>query len=170
MWILVLLIRCLLYKTSPLGHFSELWDEEGEPHQQSAILLQNWPNSSLHDTRGPGHTSLSLFAWVAFAFTELNVSHVSYLYHKIDCHFLYFEFTASNKPCHSCQVSKMLPAVFDEQVIRVYCKKRDVKTVEAAKKHFAQWCKNKKFSKPTVRFIFSSVKNCVFTCSVNVGW
>ncbi|XP_053281037.1 deoxynucleoside triphosphate triphosphohydrolase SAMHD1 isoform X1 [Pleuronectes platessa] len=47
------------------------------------------------------------------------------------------------------QVSKMLPAVFDEQVIRVYCKKRDVKTVEVAKKHFAQWCKNNGFTTPT---------------------
>ncbi|CAB1451020.1 unnamed protein product [Pleuronectes platessa] len=47
------------------------------------------------------------------------------------------------------QVSKMLPAQFNEQLIRVYCKKRDVKTVEAAKRHFVQWCKNKGFTTPT---------------------
>ncbi|XP_060930575.1 deoxynucleoside triphosphate triphosphohydrolase SAMHD1-like [Limanda limanda] len=47
------------------------------------------------------------------------------------------------------QVSKMLPAVFREQVFRVYCKKRDGKTVEAAKKHFVQWCKNNTFPTPT---------------------
>ncbi|XP_060931440.1 deoxynucleoside triphosphate triphosphohydrolase SAMHD1-like [Limanda limanda] len=47
------------------------------------------------------------------------------------------------------QVSNLLPAQFNEQLIRVYCKKRDGKTVEAAKKHFVQWCNNKKSSTPT---------------------
>ncbi|XP_055022361.1 deoxynucleoside triphosphate triphosphohydrolase SAMHD1 isoform X1 [Boleophthalmus pectinirostris] len=46
------------------------------------------------------------------------------------------------------QVSKLLPERFAEQLIRVYCKKTDEKSVEAAKKHFVQWCMDKNFSKP----------------------
>uniref|UniRef100_A0A665T5K2 Deoxynucleoside triphosphate triphosphohydrolase SAMHD1 n=1 Tax=Echeneis naucrates TaxID=173247 RepID=A0A665T5K2_ECHNA len=46
------------------------------------------------------------------------------------------------------QVSKLLPEQFAEQLIRVYCKKRDRKILEAAKKHFVQWCINMNFSKP----------------------
>ncbi|XP_076023306.1 deoxynucleoside triphosphate triphosphohydrolase SAMHD1-like isoform X2 [Genypterus blacodes] len=46
------------------------------------------------------------------------------------------------------QVSRLLPVCFTEQVIRVYCKKRDPKSLKAAKKHFVQWCINMNFSKP----------------------
>ncbi|XP_041859789.1 deoxynucleoside triphosphate triphosphohydrolase SAMHD1 [Melanotaenia boesemani] len=46
------------------------------------------------------------------------------------------------------QVSKLLPEHFAEQLIRVYCKKTDERSLEAAKKHFVQWCMNKNFSKP----------------------
>ncbi|KAM9343911.1 deoxynucleoside triphosphate triphosphohydrolase SAMHD1-like [Pholidichthys leucotaenia] len=46
------------------------------------------------------------------------------------------------------QVSKLLPEHFAEQLIRVYCKKMDEKSVEAARKHFVQWCMDKNFSKP----------------------
>uniref|UniRef100_A0A669FBV3 Deoxynucleoside triphosphate triphosphohydrolase SAMHD1 n=1 Tax=Oreochromis niloticus TaxID=8128 RepID=A0A669FBV3_ORENI len=51
------------------------------------------------------------------------------------------------------QVSKLLPEHFVEQLIRVYCKKTDDKTLEAAKKHFVQWCMDRNFSKPQVLFI-----------------
>ncbi|XP_059190172.1 deoxynucleoside triphosphate triphosphohydrolase SAMHD1-like [Centropristis striata] len=46
------------------------------------------------------------------------------------------------------QVSKLLPEQFAEQLIRVHCKKTDEKSLEAAKKHFVQWCMNMNFSKP----------------------
>ncbi|XP_036447396.1 deoxynucleoside triphosphate triphosphohydrolase SAMHD1-like isoform X1 [Colossoma macropomum] len=46
------------------------------------------------------------------------------------------------------QVSKMLPERFAEQLIRVYCKKTDERSLEAAKKYFVQWCMNRNFSKP----------------------
>ncbi|XP_040914585.1 deoxynucleoside triphosphate triphosphohydrolase SAMHD1 [Toxotes jaculatrix] len=46
------------------------------------------------------------------------------------------------------QVSKLLPEHFAEQLIRVYCKKTDDKSLEAAKKHFVQWCMDRNFSKP----------------------
>ncbi|KAI3357660.1 hypothetical protein L3Q82_016068 [Scortum barcoo] len=46
------------------------------------------------------------------------------------------------------QVSKLLPEQFAEQVIRVYCKKTDDRSLEAAKKHFVQWCMDMNFSKP----------------------
>uniref|UniRef100_A0A7N8XA68 Deoxynucleoside triphosphate triphosphohydrolase SAMHD1 n=1 Tax=Mastacembelus armatus TaxID=205130 RepID=A0A7N8XA68_9TELE len=46
------------------------------------------------------------------------------------------------------QVSKLLPEHFAEQLIRVYCKKRDKKSLEAAGKHFVKWCMDRNFSKP----------------------
>ncbi|XP_029579762.1 deoxynucleoside triphosphate triphosphohydrolase SAMHD1 isoform X1 [Salmo trutta] len=46
------------------------------------------------------------------------------------------------------QVSQMLSDRFHEQLIRVYFKKRDEKTVEAAKMNFVKWCMDNKFSKP----------------------
>ncbi|KAL7859562.1 hypothetical protein SRHO_G00147090 [Serrasalmus rhombeus] len=46
------------------------------------------------------------------------------------------------------EVSKMLPEIFEEQLIRVYCKKTDKKSLEAAKEHFVLWCLEKKLSKP----------------------
>ncbi|XP_073679235.1 deoxynucleoside triphosphate triphosphohydrolase SAMHD1 isoform X1 [Garra rufa] len=49
------------------------------------------------------------------------------------------------------QVSKLLPEHFAEQLIRVYCKKTDDKSLEAAKKYFVQWCMDRNFSKPQAR-------------------
>ncbi|XP_072553050.1 deoxynucleoside triphosphate triphosphohydrolase SAMHD1-like [Salminus brasiliensis] len=46
------------------------------------------------------------------------------------------------------QVSKLLPEKFAEQLIRVYCKKTDERSLEAAKKYFVQWCMNRNFTKP----------------------
>ncbi|XP_061113207.1 deoxynucleoside triphosphate triphosphohydrolase SAMHD1-like [Conger conger] len=46
------------------------------------------------------------------------------------------------------QVSQLLPEKFAEQLIRVYCKRTDRKSLEAAKKYFVQWCINKDFTKP----------------------
>ncbi|XP_067904713.1 deoxynucleoside triphosphate triphosphohydrolase SAMHD1 [Heterodontus francisci] len=46
------------------------------------------------------------------------------------------------------QVSQLLPVRFTEQLIQVYCKKTDEQSVEAAKKHFVQWCINRNFTKP----------------------
>ncbi|XP_077937825.1 deoxynucleoside triphosphate triphosphohydrolase SAMHD1 [Gasterosteus aculeatus] len=46
------------------------------------------------------------------------------------------------------QVSKLLPEQFAEQLIRVYCKKLDSRSLEAAKKNFVQWCMDENFSKP----------------------
>lgn len=51
------------------------------------------------------------------------------------------------------QVSKLLPETFAEQLIRVYFKKTDEGTLDAAKKYFVQWCINMDFSKPQVRFV-----------------
>uniref|UniRef100_A0A673B317 Deoxynucleoside triphosphate triphosphohydrolase SAMHD1 n=1 Tax=Sphaeramia orbicularis TaxID=375764 RepID=A0A673B317_9TELE len=54
------------------------------------------------------------------------------------------------------QVSKLLPEQFAEQLIRVYSKKTDEKSLEAAKKHFVQWCMDKNFSK---NFQFNLIRN-----------
>ncbi|XP_074867790.1 deoxynucleoside triphosphate triphosphohydrolase SAMHD1 isoform X2 [Carettochelys insculpta] len=46
------------------------------------------------------------------------------------------------------QVSRLLPETFAEQLIRVYCKKKDEKSLDAATKYFIQWCMNMDFTKP----------------------
>ncbi|KAF1372632.1 hypothetical protein PFLUV_G00267910 [Perca fluviatilis] len=63
-----------------------------------------------------------------------------YFYNKIN------DDTAFNIPRD--QVSKLLPECFSEQLIRVYSKKTDGPTVEAARKHFIKWCKDKDLPKP----------------------
>ncbi|XP_065778025.1 deoxynucleoside triphosphate triphosphohydrolase SAMHD1 isoform X2 [Muntiacus reevesi] len=46
------------------------------------------------------------------------------------------------------QVSQFLPWIFAEQLIRVYCKKTDEKTLFAARQHFVHWCLINDFTKP----------------------
>uniref|UniRef100_A0A9L0IHA4 Deoxynucleoside triphosphate triphosphohydrolase SAMHD1 n=1 Tax=Equus asinus TaxID=9793 RepID=A0A9L0IHA4_EQUAS len=46
------------------------------------------------------------------------------------------------------QVSQLLPEKFAEQLIRVYCKKTDAKSLFAARQHFVQWCLVRNFTKP----------------------
>ncbi|KAG7477935.1 hypothetical protein MATL_G00074830 [Megalops atlanticus] len=46
------------------------------------------------------------------------------------------------------QVSQLLPQKFAEQLIQVYCKRMDQRSIDAAKKYFVQWCINKDFTKP----------------------
>ncbi|XP_049635415.1 deoxynucleoside triphosphate triphosphohydrolase SAMHD1 [Suncus etruscus] len=46
------------------------------------------------------------------------------------------------------QVSQLLPVIFAEQLIRVYCRKTDGKSLYSAQQYFVQWCSQKNFSKP----------------------
>ncbi|KAF0874296.1 deoxynucleoside triphosphate triphosphohydrolase SAMHD1 [Crocuta crocuta] len=46
------------------------------------------------------------------------------------------------------QVSELLPERFAEQLIRVYCKKTDSKSLFAAKQYFVHWCLINDFTKP----------------------
>ncbi|KAL2103989.1 hypothetical protein ACEWY4_000857 [Coilia grayii] len=46
------------------------------------------------------------------------------------------------------QVSQMLPEKFAEQLIRVYCKRTDERSLEAAQKYFVKWCMDNNFTKP----------------------
>ncbi|XP_024598911.1 deoxynucleoside triphosphate triphosphohydrolase SAMHD1 isoform X5 [Neophocaena asiaeorientalis asiaeorientalis] len=46
------------------------------------------------------------------------------------------------------QVSQFLPEVFAEQLIRVYCKKTDKRSLYAAQQHFVHWCLINNFTKP----------------------
>lgn len=46
------------------------------------------------------------------------------------------------------QVSQLLPQKFAEQLIRVYYKKKDKKSLDTAGKHFIQWCASRDFTKP----------------------
>ncbi|XP_077937859.1 deoxynucleoside triphosphate triphosphohydrolase SAMHD1-like [Gasterosteus aculeatus] len=43
------------------------------------------------------------------------------------------------------QVSKLLPPQFSEQLIQVYCKKLDSRSLKAAKENFDQWCSDNGF-------------------------
>ncbi|TDG96857.1 hypothetical protein EPR50_G00234310 [Perca flavescens] len=49
------------------------------------------------------------------------------------------------------QVSKLLPACFSEQLIRVYSKKTDDQSVEAARNHLVKWCEDKGLPNPQSR-------------------
>ncbi|XP_075033614.1 deoxynucleoside triphosphate triphosphohydrolase SAMHD1 [Mixophyes fleayi] len=62
-------------------------------------------------------------------------------------------FYCKSDPCKAVkitkdQVSQLLPEKFAEQIIRVYCKRMDEKSLEAAKRYFVQWCMDNDFSKP----------------------
>lgn len=46
------------------------------------------------------------------------------------------------------QASQLLPKKFKEQLIRVYCKKTDEKSVRAAQQYFVKWCQLRDFVKP----------------------
>ncbi|XP_064176498.1 deoxynucleoside triphosphate triphosphohydrolase SAMHD1-like [Anguilla rostrata] len=46
------------------------------------------------------------------------------------------------------QVSQLLPEKFAEQLIQVYCRKTDNRSLEMARKYFVQWCINEDFTKP----------------------
>uniref|UniRef100_A0ABI8AJ36 Deoxynucleoside triphosphate triphosphohydrolase SAMHD1 n=1 Tax=Felis catus TaxID=9685 RepID=A0ABI8AJ36_FELCA len=46
------------------------------------------------------------------------------------------------------QVSELLPERFAEQLIRVYCKKTDAKSLFAAHQYFVHWCLIRNFTKP----------------------
>ncbi|KAI3357661.1 hypothetical protein L3Q82_016069, partial [Scortum barcoo] len=46
------------------------------------------------------------------------------------------------------QVSKLLPNCFSEKLIRVYSKKTDVRSMQAAKTLFVEWCREKGFPTP----------------------
>ncbi|XP_043843201.1 deoxynucleoside triphosphate triphosphohydrolase SAMHD1 isoform X2 [Dromiciops gliroides] len=54
------------------------------------------------------------------------------------------------------QVSRLLPEKFAEQLIRVYCKKTDKQSLDAASQYFVQWCINKNFTKPQISFTLIS--------------
>ena len=40
----------------------------------------------------------------------------------------------------------MLPETFSEQLLRIYCKKDDIRGIEMLKKVFADWCKATRIS------------------------
>ena len=44
----------------------------------------------------------------------------------------------------------MLPETFSEQLLRIYCKKDDIRGIEMLKRVFADWCKQQGFPPPKV--------------------
>ncbi|XP_028309859.1 deoxynucleoside triphosphate triphosphohydrolase SAMHD1-like [Gouania willdenowi] len=75
---------------------------------------------------------------------DIMVTSVNIDYRIKDVHF--YRKTDINKAIKLSkeEVSKLLPQQFEEQLFRVYCKKTDQETLEAAKKHFDRWCIDKK--------------------------
>lgn len=68
------------------------------------------------------------------------------------------------KPVLFLQVSKMLPETFAEQLIRVYYKKTDTRSLEAANKYFVKWCLIKDFTKPLVPLALHIICVCLSLC------
>ncbi|XP_066090499.1 deoxynucleoside triphosphate triphosphohydrolase SAMHD1 isoform X1 [Saccopteryx bilineata] len=46
------------------------------------------------------------------------------------------------------QASRLLPEIFEEQLIRVYCKKTDEDSLDAAKEHLNSWCNKRGYIMP----------------------
>ncbi|MEJ1278997.1 SAM domain and HD domain 1 [Cricetulus griseus] len=55
-------------------------------------------------------------------------------------------FYCKNNTKHAVKISK--DQKFTDQLIRVYCKKKDKKSLHAARQHFTQWCADRNFTKP----------------------
>uniref|UniRef100_A0A8C9YF62 HD domain-containing protein n=1 Tax=Sander lucioperca TaxID=283035 RepID=A0A8C9YF62_SANLU len=55
------------------------------------------------------------------------------------------------------QVSKLLPACFSEQLIRVYSRKTDEPSVEAARRHLVKWCKAKGLPNPQHSVVLDTI-------------
>ncbi|KAM7404835.1 hypothetical protein PAMP_012146 [Pampus punctatissimus] len=109
-------------------------------HNWEAELAKSIPQSSTQDVDFQPDDFIVNVIFMDYGMKEKNPINNMHFYCKNDL-------TTAFK-IRKNQVSKLLPEHFAEQVIRVYCKKTDNRSLEVAKKHFVQWCMNKNFSKP----------------------
>lgn len=109
-------------------------------HSWEADLAKSIPQSGSHDVDLQPEDFVVSVIMMDYGMKEKNPINNVRFYCKEDP-------TKAIKICKN-QVSKLLPEHFAEQLIRVYCKKTDERTLDAAKKHFVQWCMDRNFSKP----------------------
>ncbi|XP_014843525.1 PREDICTED: deoxynucleoside triphosphate triphosphohydrolase SAMHD1-like [Poecilia mexicana] len=109
-------------------------------HSWEADLAQSIPHSGSHDVDLQPEDFVVTVIMMDYGMKEKNPINNVRFYCKDDP-------TKAIK-INKNQVSKLLPEHFAEQLVRVYCKKTDERTLEAAKKHFVQWCMDRNFSKP----------------------
>uniref|UniRef100_A0A7N6A3H3 Deoxynucleoside triphosphate triphosphohydrolase SAMHD1 n=1 Tax=Anabas testudineus TaxID=64144 RepID=A0A7N6A3H3_ANATE len=100
---------------------------------------QTQPNKSMEVTR-VCYTSIGPVIVMDYGMKEKNPINNVRFYCKSD--------PTTAIQIRKSQVSKLLPERFAEQLIRVFFKKTDDRSLAAAKKHFIQWCMNNNFSKP----------------------
>ncbi|KAI3357662.1 hypothetical protein L3Q82_016071 [Scortum barcoo] len=67
------------------------------------------------------------------------------------------------------QVSKLLPICFSEKLIRVYSKKTDVRSMQAAKTLFVEWCRAKGFPNTSGHGPFSHLFDLMFIPKARPG-
>ena len=53
----------------------------------------------------------------------------------------------------------MLPEKFSEQLLRIYCKKDDIRGIEMLKRVFADWCKQQGFPCTQLSTIITGVSD-----------
>lgn len=111
-----------------------------EIHRWEADLAQSIPQSGAQDVDLRPEDFLVNVIFLDYGMKEKNPINNVRFYCKNDL--------TTAIQIRKNQVSKLLPERFAEQLIRVYCKKTDDKSLEVAKKHFVQWCMDKNFSKP----------------------
>uniref|UniRef100_A0A1A7XYN9 Deoxynucleoside triphosphate triphosphohydrolase SAMHD1 n=1 Tax=Iconisemion striatum TaxID=60296 RepID=A0A1A7XYN9_9TELE len=109
-------------------------------HSWEADLARSIPQSSNHDANLQPEDFIVSVIVMDYGMKEKNPINNMRFYCKSD----------PNKAIqiYKNQVSKLLPEQFVEQQIRVYCKKTDKESLEAAKKYFVQWCMDRNFTKP----------------------
>ncbi|XP_045688699.1 deoxynucleoside triphosphate triphosphohydrolase SAMHD1 isoform X2 [Phyllostomus hastatus] len=75
-----------------------------------------------------------------YGMKDKNPMDHTHFYSKADC-------THAEKIAKH-EVSCLLPDIFAEQHVRLYCKKTDQDSLQAALQHFIKWCNNRDFPKP----------------------
>uniref|UniRef100_A0A8C6NS54 Deoxynucleoside triphosphate triphosphohydrolase SAMHD1 n=1 Tax=Nothobranchius furzeri TaxID=105023 RepID=A0A8C6NS54_NOTFU len=109
-------------------------------HSWEADLARSVPQSSSHDPNLQPEDFIVSVIVMDYGMKEKNPINNMRFYCKSD--------PTKAIQIYKNQVSKLLPEQFVEQQIRVYCKKTDKESLEAAKKYFVQWCMDRNFTKP----------------------
>ncbi|XP_045912544.1 deoxynucleoside triphosphate triphosphohydrolase SAMHD1 [Micropterus dolomieu] len=109
-------------------------------HHWEADLAESFPQTGAHDVSLQPEDFVVSIISMDYGMKDKNPINNVHFYCKNDL--------TKAIQIRKNQVSKLLPEQFAEQLIRVYCKKTDDRSLEAAKKHFVQWCMDMNFSKP----------------------
>uniref|UniRef100_A0A8C9U3Z4 SAM domain and HD domain 1 n=1 Tax=Scleropages formosus TaxID=113540 RepID=A0A8C9U3Z4_SCLFO len=136
--------------------FEEILHSSSAELQESRTILQNIVRRKLHKCVGETHPLQPMEVTQVIvvsdltgpeqmpALGDLEVKNSS----SSDGWWVWYPHSSLNTCGRITQVSQFLPEKFIEQIIRVYCRKTDEKSIEVAKKYFVQWCINNDFPKP----------------------